>query len=120
MNNDIPESPEPETIPTTLQEKVDKWMTYFRNMSERIVVLKPGDEKFDLPMFKRTLEDSKIADIGDNKITISDWPDEKDVSFGIAFDDSIPGHEKRYLMSNTYLFCKRNAFGIDYFQTLSV
>jgi len=116
-NNIVPVAPETLKIEDKSVENMQGWITYFNNLSSRIILILPSDPKFDLDQYKsKTMEQINL----DKDQKIIGWPELKDIAFFVSFDSANPGHEKEFLLNNSYLFCFKDlkpiAFGLDYFE----
>ena len=112
----IPKPPEPLIIEPEVKIKLEKWLDYFKNLSPRIVIKLPSDKGFNLDAYKEEMmeAESLSADIHE----IVDWPELRQVAFVIAFDSSLPGHDREFLVSNVYLFCYYDiAFSLNHFES---
>lgn len=120
MKNIIPELPEPFVVTEELQQKLEKWVEYFKNISPRIKMWRPSDENFTLEKFevltKEIIESCYDIDHID-QITLKEWPKKENIAFIVGYDSSLPGHSKRFLPKDVRIFCYGDfAFGLGYFE----
>ena len=106
--------PELETIEQTNQKFQDAWVNYFKNLSPRIKIMFPGDEKFDFEKIK--LNVAKLKRMDEEDIDKIIWPEEK-ISFLLSFNSSILEEENNYLIMDTFLFYFGDiAFSLGHFE----
>lgn len=112
----IPDPLEPFSITEELQNKLNQWIDYFRNLSPRIRLIFPIDKDFDLEEWEQK---AKIfTEVTDelNDIVLFDWPRKTQVAFLLGYNSALPGHEDQYLVENGHVFCFGNvAFSLSHF-----
>lgn len=103
----IPPLPEPFVLTEGLEIKLRKWIDYFKNMSDRVVIKSVFD-----PDFLEKMEEYKTAfklglEVSNNsqQIEIKDWDDHRKIAFIVCFDSSRPGEKKMTLVKDGFVFC---------------
>jgi len=117
MKTIIPKLPDPFVVTPELEEKLKSWIEYFKNLSPRVKVLLPSDQKFDWVEFKKMAKRlARIEEENFDKAILWDWPKKEQVAFCVFYDRALPNHEKEFLFDDAYVFCYRDfAFGFKYF-----
>lgn len=101
----IPNVPEPLVLTEKLEQKLQTWITYFKNMSPRIIVMTPSDKNFNLEDYENSCK-KEIGFSNDPKdIMICSWPQKEQVAFIVCYNSSLPENKPEYLVKNAILFC---------------
>ena len=105
--------PELETIEQTNQKFLDAWVNYFKNLSPRIRIIFPKDEKFNFEKIKSSA--ALLKDLKNKDKDKMFWP-ENELAFMLCLDSNILTDKSVYLVKDTYLFYFDDlAFGLDHF-----
>jgi len=114
----IPYAPAPDPISPVVQKRYDAWIKYFKKLSPRIMVILPGEEKFDMKNFEDQAKKLAHQDDDIANVELNDWPDLSGVAFMVCYDSSMPGQIKKiHSPDNAYIFCFGGfAFGLGYFE----
>jgi hypothetical protein len=114
LKQDVPKAPsKKEKVDSKAKENLLGWITFFKELSDRIRLFVPGDKFFDL----KHLKQKSIDFIYSPNANLINWPEECDVLFILTINSSLEDEKQNSLFQDTYLFCKRDfCFALDYFQ----
>lgn len=117
MDLSVPPPPEPEMITEEAADNVEKWISYFKELSPRIRVMTSFDTNFDLSKWEENAKILTRSHRHSDNISLLGWPTKEDVAFVVGIDSSVHTGVTNFLASNGFLFCRRDyAFGLDYFE----
>ena len=116
MIKKIPTPPKKQVVVEERQSEYDlnleAWISYLKNISDRVKIIKPGDKSFDLKKFKDLVCEAK-QDLERDRIV--GWPKESEIAFA-AFVNSSNNSDPQWLIGDAWFFCFNDlAFGFNYF-----
>ena len=116
--NPVPDTPRPQSISTIAEERLAKWIDYFKNLSPRIRMILPAEETFFTVQKLKTMA-TAMAQKDLNSEQLQSWPMTENIAFAIAYDSSHPGCPAKFEPKDIYIFCLKGtegkAFGLSCF-----
>lgn len=114
----VPEPPSAQVIISSVDmEKIERWIAFFKGMSERVHIVRPNDDRFD-QFYSVAEENLRKRKIIENHCTIVGWPKESEIAFALAIDIAHAGSlVPKFDIEDSYFFCfGKKAFGVTYFE----
>lgn len=118
MKDTVPPAPPTETVMDEGLKRLSEWIKYFEGLSDKIKVLKPNDEDFNLELSSLRKATIKLKDLDEGYgHVLYGWPKPEEVAFVVKIDSSYPNNLTYLKEDDARIFCFGNiAFGPSYFE----
>jgi len=119
MSEEIPQTPKLEKIEDGGIQRINEWISYFKNLSDRILVIEDnGLNNISNWLAIAQMMTMRMNDLEPHqKGNLLGWPDASEVAFIIKVNTSMAGREPKYPEDFWRIFCIGNfAFSPGYFE----